>query len=240
MSFNVIIHGSSLLLSPQDVALPTPEPIEVNCFVVDPPFGKNFVSRRAVTPQGKKMADAIKGDGTLEEAFELFHQVMDVQLPSAAAECELYVFTSWDILAEWIGEVKKLDRHGFRFKMLLVWSKGYPGQGDIDSCWGCGHELILYLKKGRRDVNFRRSSIISVDKVPASQNIHETEKPAELIEKLLEVSTNEGDWIVDPFSGSGSTAVAAQRLNRNSIGFEINPKYIEPSRRRLEQKAFTF
>ena len=181
-----------------------------------------------------------RSDGNLAEAIQLFWEVMDVQLPSAANNCELYVFTRWDIVGPWIEAVRLLGRHGFSYKMMLVWDKGIPGMGDIDSNWGCGHELILYCKKGRRDVNFRRSSIIHVDKMGAGQNIHETEKPAELIEKLLEVSTSEGDWVVDPFSGSGSTAVAAQRLNRNSIGFEINPKYIEPSRRRLEQKAFTF
>lgn len=234
MTHNLIVHGDTR--SSADLIGEVTD--EVKCFVMDPPYGANFQSRRAVTPEGKKKADAIAGDADLAQALALFNEVTDVVLPYAAQASELYVFTRWDIAGAWIDACRKLSRHGFTYKMMLVWDKGIPGMGDIDANWGCGHELILYCKKGRRDVAYRRSSIIHVDKVGAGQNIHETEKPAELIEKLIEMSTDRGDWVVDPFSGSGSTAVAAQRLGRNSISFERNEKYIEPSRRRLEQRVF--
>lgn len=65
--------------------------------------------------------------------------------------------------------------------------------------------------------------------------VHPTQKPVEVIEKLIRDSTKEGDLILDCFMGSGTTAVAAKRLNRNFIGFEIQEKYVEIAEQRLKQ-----
>ena len=81
----------------------------------------------------------------------------------------------------------------------------------------------------------RRSGIIHVDKLANMKHVHPTEKPVALMEKLIEASTDRGDWVVDPFSGSGATAVAAQRLGRNAIGIEKDPRYVEVARDRLSQ-----
>lgn len=68
---------------------------------------------------------------------------------------------------------------------------------------------------------------------------HNTEKPVQLLETLIEMSTDPGDLVVDPFSGSGSTSVAAQRLGRNSLAFEIDNEpprsFVDKSRERLKQ-----
>jgi adenine-specific DNA-methyltransferase len=235
MSANVIWHGDA-----REKGAEITEPI--NCIVTDPPYGVDFVSRRAATPQGKAFVREVENDGDLDGALQLFHDAMDVLLPKTTPLAELYVFTRWDIVADWIKSLtmpnNTLDRNGFKYKMLLVWQKGVPGMGDIDSNWGCGHELILYFKKGLRPVPYRRSGIIAVDKVPNTQHIHPTEKPVALLEKLIEMSTDPGDLVVDPFSGSGSTGVAARNLGRRSIGIELDEHYIEPSRNRLSQMAF--
>lgn len=65
--------------------------------------------------------------------------------------------------------------------------------------------------------------------------VHPTQKPVEVIEKLITDSTKEGDLVLDCFMGSGTTAVAAKKLNRNFIGYEIQEKYIEIAKRRLKQ-----
>lgn len=230
-----IWHGDSL-----ELAEKLPEGI--NCVITDPPYGVNFWSRRATTPEGKKLVRKVDNDGDLQSALNLFDAVMDKVLPKMAEQGELYVFTRWDIVADWIKDLTHEDsavvRNGFKYKMLLVWDKGIPGMGDIDSNWGCGHELILYFKKGLREVPYRRSGIIAVDKVHTTKHIHPTEKPVPLLEKFIEMSTNPGDLVVDPFSGSGSTAVAAQRLGRNAIGIEKDEHYIAPSRARLSANLF--
>ena len=62
---------------------------------------------------------------------------------------------------------------------------------------------------------------------------HEAQKPLHLLEFLVNLTTREGQIVLDPFIGSGSTALACQHLNRQFIGFEINPEYVEIANRRL-------
>ena len=66
-----------------------------------------------------------------------------------------------------------------------------------------------------------------------------TQKPLELLERIVEISTDEGDVILDPFCGSGTSLVAAKRLYRNYIGFDINPSAIEISRNRIKNPIKT-
>lgn len=62
---------------------------------------------------------------------------------------------------------------------------------------------------------------------------HPTEKPETLIKWLLTIHTNEGDLVLDPFLGSGTTAVACKELGRNYIGIELNPEYVKIAEGRL-------
>lgn len=67
---------------------------------------------------------------------------------------------------------------------------------------------------------------------------HPTQKPEGLIERLILASSNEEELVLDPFSGSGTTLRVSQQLNRNCIGIEINPTYVEQTKSRIE-KEFT-
>jgi DNA modification methylase len=67
---------------------------------------------------------------------------------------------------------------------------------------------------------------------------HPTQKPEGLIERLILASSNEEELVLDPFSGSGTTLRVSQQLNRNCIGIEINPTYVEQTKARIE-KEFT-
>ncbi len=66
---------------------------------------------------------------------------------------------------------------------------------------------------------------------------HPTQKPEYLLEKIVLASTEEGQVILDPFCGSGTTGVEALRFGRNFIGIDINEEYLEISKRRLEKVA---
>lgn len=209
----------------------------INCVLTDPPYGVSYRSRHATTPDGKHYVEDVHADDDLDGAVALFRDVMDAMGRSPggfADECELYVFTRWDIVDTWMNVVRTLG-HGFRYKMLLVWDKMEPGTGDIDTNWGCGHELILYGKRGKRDVNMRRGGVIAHPKVPPQHIIHPTEKPVRLLEKLLEVVTDEGDLVVDPFGGSLSTARAAANLNRDFVTIEQNAEFVRRGKQRLDQ-----
>ena len=69
---------------------------------------------------------------------------------------------------------------------------------------------------------------------PNRQN-HPTQKPEGLIERMVLASSDAGDIVLDPFSGSGTTMRVCQQLNRNGIGFELNPEYIEMTQLRLSE-----
>lgn len=67
----------------------------------------------------------------------------------------------------------------------------------------------------------------------ANRQQHPTQKPEGLIERMVLASSNQGDQILDPFSGSGTTLRVCQQLNRRVIGFELNPDYIAMTKARL-------
>ena len=67
---------------------------------------------------------------------------------------------------------------------------------------------------------------------------HPTVKPIEMIERLIKISSNEWDTVLDPYLWSGTTAVACKNLNRNCIGIEINSEYVDLSNQRLKEAEF--
>ena len=77
------------------------------------------------------------------------------------------------------------------------------------------------------------TNILKFDFMKGEGGIHEAQKPIKLLEYLIKLVTKEKQIVLDPFIGSGSTAVAAKNLNRNYIGFEISKKYCDLARKRL-------
>lgn len=194
----------------------------VNCVITDPPFGVDNKSNMATTVEGQKYARKIANDENPEIAIKVFNEVMDSLLPATTPDADLYIFTAYQVLKEWLDVADKLSRHGFKRSAVLVWQKDGPGMGDLQS-WGMGHEFILFLKKGRRlRSDQRRSGVLHVPQVRPGRLIHPHEKPLPLLELLIKHSTDKGDFIVDPFSGSGSTVRAAKQLGRNAIGIELD------------------
>lgn len=78
-------------------------------------------------------------------------------------------------------------------------------------------------------------SIISIKKEHETKVYHPTQKPVALIEYLIKTYSNEGETILDNTMGSGSTGVAAKRLNRNFIGIELNEEYFKIAVKRIQQ-----
>lgn len=189
----------------------------------------------ATTQEGKQYARKIANDESPEIAMRVFTEVMDALLPKTAPDSDLYIFTAYQVLKEWLQLADDLGRHSFVRKALLVWEKDGPGMGDLDS-WGQGHEFIIYLKKGRREKSdTRRSGVIHVPQLRPGELIHPHEKPLALLELFIKHSTNEGDFIVDPFAGSGSTVRAARRVNRSAVGIEYDLTNFQLAEQKLNQ-----
>lgn len=194
----------------------------VNCIITDPPFGVDNQSNMATTPDGKKMARKIANDESPLIAIQVFQEVMDVLLPKTQESSDLYIFTAHQVLKEWLEVADSLSRHRFKRSAILVWQKDGPGMGDTDS-WGMGHEFILFLKKGRRlPTAPRRSGVLHCPQVRPNKLIHPHEKPVPLLLEFIKHSTEKGDFIVDPFAGSGSTLRAARTAERSALGIEFD------------------
>ena len=67
------------------------------------------------------------------------------------------------------------------------------------------------------------------------RSVHKTQKPLKVCLPFLEISSNEGDLVLDPFMGSGSTAVACKMLNRNYIGYELSDEFCQIANKRLSE-----
>lgn len=130
-----------------------------------------------------------------------------------------YIMTNPRDLKELWEEAEEV---GFVWQQLLMWDKGtnLPNRFYMNA-----YELILMLRKGgQRTIN--DPGCKNIITIPAVENRnHPTEKPVPLMRLLVENSTNEGEIVLDPFVGGGSTAVACQESGRNFIGFEIDEDY---------------
>jgi len=79
-------------------------------------------------------------------------------------------------------------------------------------------------------------SIMEVARDGRKITVHPTQKPIRLMERLINLASDEGDVILDPFMGSGSTGLAAKNTNRNFIGIEIDDEYFEKANSRLSER----
>lgn len=198
---------------------------QVSCIITDPPFGTGNLSNSSVTPEGKEYARKIANDETPEIAIATFQAVMQSLLPATTDEADLYVFTSYQVLKEWLVMADGfLGTHNFQRKAVLVWEKDGPGMGDLNS-WGMGCEFILFFKKGARErQDTRRNAILHTPQLRPGELIHPHEKPEALLEQLIRHSTRPGEFIVDPFGGSGSLVRAARNLGRSAVAIEYDER----------------
>ena len=99
-------------------------------------------------------------------------------------------------------------------------------------------ELAIYIKGTSARIlgSYKTKSLVYSGKTNRSDKkefLHPTIKPLPLIEKYLINHSNESDYVFDPFMGSGTTGVACKNLNRNFIGMEIDDKYFEIAKERI-------
>lgn len=117
----------------------------------------------------------------------------------------------------------KAEQVGFKFQNLLVWKKNNatPNKFYMQQC-----EFILMLRKGRERWinNMGEKNFFSIPN-PVGRKLHPTEKPISLMKIMIENSSNEGDLVIDPFSGSSPVAIVCKNLRRRFICIEKDPKY---------------
>ena len=121
---------------------------------------------------------------------------------------------------------------------LLVWHKTNAIQLSNGTYHSNLEFIVCVREKGCcfNDLRIEEKSKIIQMPYPIGDRLHPTQKPVELIQKLLRIKSNENDLILDCFSGSGTTAIACHRLKRRFICIEKDKEYWQASVKRLEEE----
>ncbi|XOT28912.1 DNA-methyltransferase [Bacillus subtilis subsp. subtilis] len=157
---------------------------------------------------------------------------------------------------EWIWEKNRGSNFGTvkyvpmkEHESIIVFGKGRITYNPImQERKGSGNERIKYKVTARTKTENYANSLhnevvlnttelrypSSIQKFNTEVGLHPTQKPVSLFEYLIKTYSNEEDTVLDNCMGSGTTAVAALQLNRNFIGFETEPKYVQIANQRLE------
>ena len=141
-------------------------------------------------------------------------------------------------------------------KNIIIWNFDWGGSTNKRFC--SRYEYVFFFTKKKSDYTFNLEDV----KIPAlnyrpdryksqlknptdvwnislvsgnspERTEHPAQYPEELIERIIKVGTNPGDLVLDPFMGSGTTAVVAKKLGRNYVGYEIEPSFIKIAEKRL-------
>ncbi len=184
----------------------------VDLIIADSQYGMNYLSNhyKAGNPFGKIEGDDRFPVEFLTESFRV-------------ARKAVFSFCRWNNLHEVPMP-----------KSFICWCKNNWTAGDLEHEYGRMWEGILFYPQENHLFKRRLPDVINYDRVSSDKLMHPTEKPVGLISWLITNNSNEGDIILDPFLGSGTTAIACIKTNRRYIGMEIDPTYFEIAKKRIE------
>lgn len=216
----------------EDAAINKPE--RFDCIITDPPYWtlnkwRNIgTTTRLGGHKDKEKQDDSKWFDTIdrEELWEVLIAFDNILKNNSHA----YIMCDHEVMSIILGWVRESGELSFNYSKPLIWDKINPGMGYH---WRATHEYIIMLEKGKLKLNNLGSSDILRHK--RVTNGYPTEKPLSLIEELLLNSTKEGDWVLDPFCGSGVVGEACQKHNRNCVLIDSSGIAINISKERLLQ-----
>lgn len=202
---------------------------KVRLIATDPPYGVAYV-------ENKKHFKKHDGDTQISvdreiqndqlQSSEEYAEFSEKWLAKIAPYLEdynaAYIFNA-DLMINALREGFK--KAGFYYSQTLIWVKNSLVVGRKD--YLPQHELILYGWYGKH--KFERSkdkTIINYPK-PSSSKLHPTMKPVGLMRRIILNATKIGDYVYDPFSGSGSTLIACEHTKRKCYGVEVDPVYCD-------------
>ena len=138
--------------------------------------------------------------------------------------------------------IKLAEKHGFYYKTTGIWHKLNPMPRNMNLHFVNSTEAWIYFTYKKKTGTFNNgnkmihdfieTSVVSNGEKKAGK--HPTQKPIALLEHFVKLLSNEGDLVVDPFMGSGSTGVVCKKLGRNFVGVEFDKEYYEIAQRRIE------
>ena len=223
-------HGLSIYLGDCLAILPQLGR-EFDLCLTDPPYALTFGS---CTPDTPAFHTLIANGWS--ETFGWVPMALDLMKHGAAFYC-------WMNDEGWSELKAVVTEHGGRPCGRLVVVKTNPMPALPRSNYRKATELVLYATVGDATAAFNADS--QEDALPLffapicgghERTKHPTQKPLSIIERMVRISSNRGDTILDPFLGSGTSLAAAYRLGRQGVGVEIDERYCQLAAERLERE----
>lgn len=184
--------------------------------------GKSFFD----TDEDFRPAEFMHFCSTMLKAETKTQKVEGVSRQKSNAPC-MIVFCAFDQQMYLIELAKK---YGLKNYINLIFRKNFSAQvlkSNMKIVGNCEYGLVLYRDKLPKFNNNGKMIFNCMDwpRDNVSEKIHPTQKPVQLLKDLIEIFTDEGDVVIDPVAGSGSSLVAAERMNRRGFGFEIKKEF---------------
>lgn len=201
----------------------------IDLIVTDPPY--KTTSRGSSGGTGGILKEEINKKGKVFKHNDIeFNEWLPELYRVLKDKGHAYIMTNNKNLKDMLIEI---ENAGFNIYKTLIWAKNSPitNMYYMDS-----HEYIIFCRKGKakRINNCGTKSVLNIDN--PRNKLHPTEKPVELMEILINNSSNECDTVLDPFMGSGTTGVACINTNRNFIGIELDEDYFNIAKQRIEKQ----
>ncbi len=190
----------------------------IDLLLTDPPYGIDLTPQRE---KGKFKNTKVINDNNLDWLDEFVEESYRVCKNAGL------IFCNWQNYDKF----KQAFEKKFIIKNLIVWDKDWFGLGNN---FRPNHEFIMLIcKTNIKTKSNNLSNILKFRRITSQKMLHSCEKPVALLKLLIEELTEEGDIILDSYSGSFSTGVASVGTNRKFIGYELDEKYFEIGRNRL-------
>lgn len=202
---------------------------KVHAIITDPPYNVALnkgsvkdLKRRKRRTNGVQLENDAMSKGEFENFLK---KVFKVMIDYAKEGSPVYIF---------YGDKSKLifqrafEEVGYHYHQDIVWDKSRLIMGNYD--YQSTHESIIYgWKEGekRRWYSDRKQSSVVRFERPTKSDVHLSSKPTELLRYFLNNSTKAGQWLFEPFAGSGSLLIAAEGMGRKSVNVELSPVYAD-------------
>lgn len=222
----------------------------VDMIFADPPY---FLSNDGVTCQGGKMVSVNKGTWDTGYDLKQKHQFNRrwIRLCKRILKPNGTIWISGTLHNIYsIGMA--LEQEGFKIINNITWQKTNPPPNLACRCFTHSTETVLWARKEGQKIKHlfhyevmkqmnggkQMKDVWTGSLTKPSEKLegkHPTQKPEYLLERILLSSTNEGDVVLDPFCGSGTTGVVARKTGRYFLGIEKEETYLQISKKRLEK-----
>jgi len=206
---------------------------KIRAVITDPPYGVAYVeNKKGLSKLGVKDEKAIVGDHLQSEGEygEFTRKYLGVIVPYLEEYNAVYIFNADPMFPSLRAGMKSA---GFYYSQMIIWLKNQPVMSRKD--YLSLYELIAYGWFGKHKMERSKAKNVIYHPRPTRSRLHPTQKPVGLLRKIIPNSTKVGDFVYDPFLGSGSTAVACEHLGRKCVGIELDETYVESSLKRLEK-----